>query len=189
MPRRVYTYPAGMGWEVLNMTASVGAAIILSALLVDLWNVIAALRTARSASDNPWGAPSLEWATTSPPPAYNFHPLPCVAAREPLWAEPPEYVIVGVRSDHRSMLLTTVIDADLDHISDSPEPTVWPFWSAVGVTALFIGSVFTPWAVVWFAGPVAIAMTKWFWPKWQEQKKDRPPVPGNVEAGEKDKAA
>ena len=189
MPRRVYTYPAGMGWEVWNMMATIGAAIIFLALVVNLLNVIAALRTARSARDNPWAAPTLEWATSSPPPSYNFHPLPFVVAREPLWATPADTAIVGVRTDHRAMLLTTVIDADLDHVSDSPEPSVWPFWSAVAVTALFIGSVFTPWAVVWFAIPVAFAMTKWFWPKWQEQKKDRPPVPGNVEAGEKERAA
>jgi len=41
---------------------------------------------------------------------------------------------------------------------------MWPFWSAVATTVLFIGSIFTPWAVVWGAIPVAVALTAWFWP-------------------------
>jgi cytochrome c oxidase subunit I+III len=49
-----------------------------------------------------------------------------------------------------------------------PNPTPWPFVSAVATAVLFIGSIFTPWAVVWGAVPVAIALTAWFWPRKDE---------------------
>jgi cytochrome c oxidase subunit 1 len=61
-----------------------------------------------------------------------------------------------------------VLDAMPDHRPMFPSPSVWPFISAVATTVLFIGSIYTPWAVVWASVPVAIAMTAWFWPKRRE---------------------
>ena len=52
-----------------------------------------------------------------------------------------------------------------DHRTVFPTPTIWPFVGALATTALFVGSIFTPWAVVWFIVPVGIALTLWFWPK------------------------
>jgi cytochrome c oxidase subunit 1 len=63
------------------------------------------------------------------------------------------------------VLITSVADAGLDHRLWLPRSTVWPFLAAVATTILFVGSIFTPWAVVWAAVPVAIATTAWFWPK------------------------
>jgi cytochrome c oxidase subunit I len=182
MPRRVYTYPAGLGWESWNLLATVGAGVLTIALLVHLVNVVLALRRPMDAADNSWAASTLEWAMSSPPPAVNFHPMPSVMSRDPLWTDPSDTpVIVGLRADRREMLITSVIDADLDHLEESPQPSIWTFVSALAVTALFIGSIFTPWAVVWFAAPVALAMTKWFWPKEDEHHEDRPPVPTDLQ--------
>src|SRR4051795_2944178 len=75
MPRRVYTYPSGMGWDGMNLTATLGAMLIALSVLVFIGNVAWSLRRGAAAGDNPWGASTLEWATSSPPPAYNFaHP-------------------------------------------------------------------------------------------------------------------
>jgi cytochrome c oxidase subunit 1 len=70
--------------------------------------------------------------------------------------------------DERETLLTTVIDATPDLREPSPGPTIWPFVSAIFTTILFIGSIFTPWAIVWGSIPVAIALVFWFWPKAKE---------------------
>ena len=64
--------------------------------------------------------------------------------------------------------MTSVLDAMPSHRLSFPSPSIWPFLSAVTVTVMFIGSIFTPWAVVWGGIPVAIAVTVWFWPKQRE---------------------
>ena len=66
------------------------------------------------------------------------------------------------------MLTTTVVEAQPDTRESFPEPTVWPFLSAVATTVLFIGSIFTPWAIVWASVPVGIGLTAWFWPRRRE---------------------
>jgi cytochrome c oxidase subunit 1 len=100
-----------------------------------------------------------------------------VHGREPLWEPPrteadgaqPAFTHVGgLAADTRELLATTVLDARPDLRVNFPDPTIWPFVSAVAVTALFIGSIFTPWAVVWGSIPIAIALTAWFWPERAE---------------------
>jgi cytochrome c oxidase subunit I len=87
MPRRVYTYAADSGWGPLNMLASVGAVVLFVAFAVFFWNVFVSLRKGKMAGPNPWNAYTLEWATTSPPPEYNFAQVPVVRSRRPLWDE------------------------------------------------------------------------------------------------------
>ncbi|HEV2706188.1 MAG TPA: cytochrome c oxidase subunit I [Pyrinomonadaceae bacterium] len=175
MPRRVYTYQPGLGWSEMNLLASAGGVLLTLGVLVFIFNAVRSRRTGAHAGDNPWGASTLEWATTSPPPNYNFLYLPTVAGREALWTQSPEQpVVTGLRSDVRQVLVTKMLDAEPDHIEQFPQPTLWPFWAAVATTALFIGSIFTPWAVVWGAIPVGVTLTGWFWPK-RRQAEERPP--------------
>jgi cytochrome c oxidase subunit I+III len=70
-------------------------------------------------------------------------------------------------------LVTTPLDAEPDHRMLMPDPSIWPLLSAVAVTGLFIGSIFTPWAVPIGAIPAAIAMIFWFWPKRKEHEEER----------------
>ena len=167
MPRRVYTYPVEMQWGALNLLSSLGALTMFAALTVYLVNVLVSLRRGAVATENPWGASSLEWSTSSPPPPYNFHPAPTVTGREPLWepdvAERP--VVIGLSADKRDVLVTQLMDAEPDHRKEFPEPTVWPFLTAVAVGGLYIGSIFTPWAVVWGAIPTTIGLIGWAWPR------------------------
>jgi cytochrome c oxidase subunit 1 len=174
MPRRVFTYPKGMGWDGLNAVATLGAVTMAAGMLVFLVNVWRSRRSGALAGDNPWNAGTLEWATSSPPPAGNFVSLPVVHGREPLWepAAEPRHV-AGLAVDQREVLVTSVMEAHPDHRVVFPDPTPWPFLSAVATTVLFIGSIFTPWAVVWGAVPVAIGLTAWFWPKRTEVDKHR----------------
>jgi cytochrome c oxidase subunit 1 len=166
MPRRVYTYPQEMGWGTLNMTATIGAGMIVLSVLLFIINVLRSYRGGQVAGDNPWGAGTLEWGTASPPPAANFELSPVVHARYPLWERggTPSHVS-GLSTQHREVLITSVTDAELDHRLWLPASSIWPFLSAVATTILFVGSIFTPWAVVWASAPVAIGATAWFWPK------------------------
>jgi cytochrome c oxidase subunit 1 len=85
MPRRIYTYEAGRGWEFLNMISSVGVILQGIGVLLFVWNIAWALRYGRKAGNDPWDAWTLEWATTSPPAEYNFEKIPTVRSRRPLW--------------------------------------------------------------------------------------------------------
>ena len=87
MPRRVYTYAADSGWGNINMIATVGSMILLVAFLIFAWNIYISLRRGKVAGPNPWNAFTLEWATTSPPPEYDFAEIPVVRSRRPLWDE------------------------------------------------------------------------------------------------------
>jgi cytochrome c oxidase subunit 1 len=175
MPRRVYTYPSALGWGTLNLLASIGALLMACAVLAFLADAVRALRSVEQAADNPWNAGTLEWATSSPPPNSNFLRLPTVGGREPLWENPPDQpVIVGLRSDVRDVLITHVLDAELDHRLEFPEPSIWPLLTAVTTTGLFVGSIFTPWAVVYGAVPVLVTMVGWFWPKSPDEGGTQP---------------
>jgi cytochrome c oxidase subunit I len=85
MPRRIYTYPGNLGWNELNLLATIGAFIIAIAILVFLWNFIITLRSGEPAGDDPWDAFTLEWDTSSPPKPYNFLVLPVVRSRRPFY--------------------------------------------------------------------------------------------------------
>ena len=85
MPRSIYTYQADRGWGTLNFVITVGAFIQGIAVLIFVWNVIHSLRKGKEAGNDPWDAWTLEWATPSPPPAYNFASDPVVHSRRPLW--------------------------------------------------------------------------------------------------------
>ena len=165
MPRRVYTYGPEMGWGPLNLVATIGAAIAICGGLVFVANAVLSLWRGRLAGPDPWGGPSLEWAAASPPPSYNFERTPVVDGPVPLWSaggHPRE--LEGLSLDKREVLVTTTVDAEPDNRQKSPDASLWPLITAVAVTILFVGSIFTPWALVWGAVPVGLAATGWFWP-------------------------
>jgi cytochrome c oxidase subunit I len=85
MPRRIYTYEPGRGWDTLNLVVSIGAFIQAIAILVFVWNLVVSYWKGEKAGNDPWDAWTLEWAVGSPPPAYNFATIPTVASRRPLW--------------------------------------------------------------------------------------------------------
>ncbi|GCE04296.1 cytochrome c oxidase subunit I [Dictyobacter aurantiacus] len=85
MPRRVYTYPGNLGWNDLNLMASVGALIIGIGVILFMINVIKTLKSGQPSGDDPWDAFTLEWDTTSPPKKYNFLEIPVVRSRRPFY--------------------------------------------------------------------------------------------------------
>ena len=85
MPRRIYTYEPGRGWDLLNLIVTLGTFIQGIAILVFVTNLILSYFKGPLAGNDPWDAWTLEWAASSPPPAYNFAVIPTVESRRPLW--------------------------------------------------------------------------------------------------------
>jgi cytochrome c oxidase subunit I len=84
MPRRVYTYPPNMGWSTYNLISSIGSLILGVGILLTIANVARSLRRGAVAGPDPWKGNTLEWFTTSPPPANNFDAIPRVRSVEPM---------------------------------------------------------------------------------------------------------
>ncbi len=171
MPRRVYTYLAGTGWGDLNLISSIGAGMIVVGFLVFLANILVNLRAGAIARDDPWGADTLEWATNSPPPAYNFTYIPVVESRAPLWDRVGELpAVTGLRTDVRDTLVTTLLDAVPDSLHRHPRPSIWPLLAAVATTVLFVTLVFTPWGAVIGTPLLLLALLGWGWPRGKEHR-------------------
>jgi cytochrome c oxidase subunit I+III len=170
MPRRVYTYSAGLGWDGLNLLETGGAVMITLSMVLVAVNVVRSLRRGAVAGANPWDADSLEWATSSPPPSFNFNHIPLVTSSHPLWDTQRLHVMRGLQLDVRELVLTSVLDARPDLREPSVPPSIWPLLAAIAVGAMFLTSIFTPWAVVVGAVPIAITLTAWFWPKGRPEE-------------------
>lgn len=174
MPRRVYTFADGMGWDWLNLITTLGSFVFAVGVLLFVINVLISHRRGRAAGNNPWDAPTLEWATTSPPPAYNFVVIPTVASRHPLWEDRLDQSDGQPRSDFKDGLAldqgresigTTSLDAQLDVILKMPRDTFVPVILALTLTAIFTGLVLHLW---WLAIVGAVAtgadIIAWLWP-------------------------
>ncbi len=184
MPRRVYTYSEGMGWDTLNMITSIGSLVFALGVLLFFINVLWSLRRGAPAGANPWDAPTLEWSVTSPPPPYNFAVIPTVASRHPLW-EARLGEERATSSIDRGMLLatgketvgTTALDAVPDIILEMPKDSVAPLLLALGTSILFIGMLLKTWAII---GPgiaiAAISLLLWLWPR--RDLREREPTHG-----------
>jgi cytochrome c oxidase subunit I+III len=166
MPRRIYTYQPDMPWHGLNMFVSASSLILSAGFLVFFIDAIRSSRRGLPAGDNPWEAPTLEWATSSPPPSFNFLHIPVVEGANPLWDQPESLAVAGgLRTDRRELIVSTVAAAEPEAREASPRNSIWPFWAALATTVMLIWSIFSPWAVVWGSIPVAAALIGWFWPK------------------------
>jgi heme/copper-type cytochrome/quinol oxidase subunit 1 len=171
MTRRIYTYLPETGWGPLNLVATIGSGLLAVGVLLFIVNVLVSLRRGRQAGPNPWRAPTLEWATTSPPPSFNFLHLPTVRSLNPIWEEGERApVVVGLRTDIREVLTTTLLDARPDHRFELAGHSIWPPVLALVTGLFFVGVMFRPWALPIGMVAAAIVLGLWFWrgnePRW-----------------------
>lgn len=177
MPRRVYTYPPGMGWDIFNLISTIGAVILAVGVLVFLVNFFYSHRQGEPVVRNPWGADSLEWALTSPPANYGFSVPPIVHGRHPLWdqdslakgTERVEGIVQGLARwplKWRATLVTTITDAAPVEIFRVSGPSFWPVVCAVGLVTVFGSEIFSlrPVALIGI-GILLIGVVGWNWPQ------------------------
>ncbi|WP_183864274.1 cytochrome c oxidase subunit I [Rhizobium sp. BK399] len=166
MPRRVYTYQPELPWAGLNLFISFSSVVLAAGFFIFFVDMVCSWRMGSLAGPNPWSATTLEWATSSPPPAFNFRRIPVVNSLAPLSADQDLLpVAAGLRVDRRELLVTRVVDAAPEARESSARNSLWPFWTAVATAVMLIWSIFSPWAVIWGAIPIVVTLIGWFWPK------------------------
>ena len=175
MPRRIYTYQSGLGWDGINLLITVGAFILAIGILFFVINVIKTLFiNGEPAGENPWNAPSLEWATASPPEPYNFRVIPTVRSGVPLWDEQTKPGDLAANPDptdpfERETIGSTLLDAQPDARLIMPESSVVPLLQALALLIVFVGLLVH---VLWIAIIGAIlSLTMigvWLWPSEAE---------------------
>jgi cytochrome c oxidase subunit I len=183
MPRRVATYHSYWGWGALNLVATIGGFLFGFGTLLTLINFVRSRRHGEIAPANPWDAGTLEWATTSPPPEWNFVDIPLVEGRHPLWDDRPFGIVgEGMGSEpevealepagaaSRSMAMLDGMESLPEDRLLIPKPTYIPLFAASGLAVFFLGMLVQA-ALVGIAG-VAIALvgiTAWTWRAREEE--------------------
>jgi len=169
MPRRVYTYPSSLGWGAYNLSETIGAFILTAGLLLIFRNLLYSRFRGAPAGPDPFFGGTLEWATTSPPPPYNFPVIPTVTSAYPNWdAEDRQ---ADLRRLERGELVldkghetpaSTVVDAVPDEVLEMPGESPWPLAVAVCTGLLFIMLLTQHYAVAGvFAGFALLCVAAW----------------------------
>jgi len=172
MPRRIYTYPPGMGWDWSNMAASIGSFLFAFGILLFLINVALSLRRGEIAGPNPWDGSSLEWSTPSPPPSFNFVVIPTIATRHPLWEDRLQEGEGGSRlgqgmllDNGRETISTDALNGEPEAILKMPGDSITPLLATVTLTAMFVGMLYHWWWLVLASVLASVAVcVAWLWP-------------------------
>lgn len=147
MPRRIYTYEEGLGWDTWNMVATIGSYILAVGVLIFVINFFKSMRQPQTAPNDPWGGSTLEWATTSPPPEHNFDVIPEVRDRDPLWYNRDHGIALPERPEHLHIHM--------------PPPSYFPLVIAGGVALIGLGLLAHLGLAV--AGALVIVYGVWGW--------------------------
>jgi cytochrome c oxidase subunit I len=174
MPRRIYTYPEGMGWDFWNLFMTVGAFVIALSILIFMYNVWVTIRSGERAPEDPWDGRTLEWTIPSPPPEYNFKEIPTVRARDPFWYDKyvdphvtePRLETAGRGAAEQPPLVVGEHEAggeppeahhesahghdDHGHGIHMPSPSYFPLVAALGIVIAAYGLLLTVNNDAWF---------------------------------------
>lgn len=173
MPRRVYTYPPGLGWGPTNMIMTIGAFVLAFGILLSMYNYFWSQKNGAFAGPDPWGGDTLEWSTSSPPAPYGTAHIPTVASRHPLWDEHEEEHDPNderVLDQGRFTFATTSLDARLAGLSRMPEDTITPLLLGLAMTAFFTAMIFQSLLYAAASFVVCVGITYfWLWPSHKQR--------------------
>ncbi|MGE0315104.1 MAG: cytochrome c oxidase subunit I [Lautropia sp.] len=172
MPRRVYTYEAGLRWDLPNLVSSVFGFVMAFGIANVLLDLGLHWRRGRKAEPNPWRAGTLEWACGMPPHAYNFASLPVVSSRYPLWDQPhlPDEIATGrhllAQADHgrRETLGIDPITSRAREVIHLPGNSWWPLAAAGSIAGVCVALLLKAYVPAAIAALVTVAvLLRWSW--------------------------
>jgi cytochrome c oxidase subunit I+III len=177
MPRRIYTYDADLGWGIYNLISTIGVLIIVPGIGIFVWNLIRSYRRGEPAGNNPWGADTLEWATTSPPAEHGWSVLPIVHSRHPLWDQddlhsgPPrlERFVRGLSEwplRWRAAVIVDTASGRPQEVFRVSGPSIWPLVAGGGVWLIFLSELLKLRIGIGIGALVIVAaVIAWNWPQ------------------------
>lgn len=172
MPRRVYTYDPGLGWEVPNLVSSIFSFVMAAGIATVLLDFALHFRFGRPARQNPWDADTLEWATDLPPAPYNFVSLPPVETRHPLWEHPAlprdiaeaRHALPHARHGRRETLGSDPLTGAPREVVHLPGNSFLPFQAGLVLATVCLSLLLKAYVVAALAAVVAVALLlRWVW--------------------------
>ena len=172
MPRRVFTYPSGQGFETLNMISSVGAFVLATGLLVFVIDVLRPRKAQAFAARNPWNAGTLEWLAEVPAKSWGIRSIPEIDSRYPLWDQPNfvrdvdegRFYLPDAEEGERETLVTSTIDARIVQCLRVGGPTWLTFWAAIFTGGFFIFATYHWWTATVISALLTLAtILVWLW--------------------------
>ena len=172
MPRRVYSYPAGLGLDQLNFVSTIGAAILAIGFAIFIWDVVRPKKHQSFSERNPWGAGTLEWLQEMPARPWGVRSIPEIDSRYPLWdqtnfvrdVDEGRFYMPDAEEEKREMLLTSVVDAKPVQCLRILGPSFVPLGAAVFTGGLFIFPTFKLWWLMACSGVIALGfILTWLW--------------------------
>lgn len=172
LPRRVFTYPSGLGFETLNLISSVGAFVLAAGLLVFVFDILRPRRRQAWSPRNPWQAGTLEWLAEMPSRSWGIRSIPEIDSRYPLWDQPNfvrdvdegRFYLPDAEEGQRETLITSTIDARIIYCLRVGGPTWLTFWAAIFTAGVFIFATYHWWVATGISGLLALAtILVWLW--------------------------
>ncbi|MBP5980388.1 MAG: cytochrome c oxidase subunit I [Halomonas sp.] len=172
MPRRVYTYDTGFGWDIFNLLSSIGSFVMSAGFAMVLIDIALHFRYGKPAKTNPWNADTLEWANQMPPSPYNFVSLPPIETRHPLWEHPelPQQMQEGKHglavADHgrRELWGTDPLTGKVREIIHLPGNSWWPLFAAMALAVVCISLLLRWYPLAGIGVLIAIGfLLRWSW--------------------------
>jgi len=173
MPRRVFTYLPGLGFDRLNFVSSIGAFVLAAGIAVVVFDVVRPKRGEARCARNPWNAGTLEWLAEMPPDKpWGVRSIPEIDSRYPLWHQPNflrdvdegRFYLPDAEEGKRETLITTPVDARPVQCLRVPGNTFVAFWAAVFTGGVFIFATFHWWVATLASGVLAfVTILAWLW--------------------------
>jgi len=172
MPRRVFTYPGDLGWDWLNLIASVGAFVFAAGILIVVWDVLRPKGRQPWSERNPWNAGTMEWLQEMPDKPWGVRTVPLIRSRYPLWqqenfvrdVDEGRFYLADAEELKRETMVTSVLDADPIQCLRVPGPTFKTLIAAVFTGGAFVFATFHWYIMAGVSGVLAIAMIlNWLW--------------------------
>ena len=169
MPRRVWTYVDGLGWDSLNLTSTVGSFVLATGFAIVFLDLLLHFRVAGKVDTNPWNAATLEWLPTD---TYATRSIPRVSSREPLWDQPNlreqidsgQHYLPGTVTGTRETIVTSPKDATPQYLMRLPGPSWWPLLAGAGTAAFFLLLTVKLMMAAAIGGAIAlISIFIWLW--------------------------
>ncbi|CAN5287855.1 cytochrome c oxidase subunit I [soil metagenome] len=172
MPRRVFTYPAGLGFDTLNLTTSIGAFILAAGVAVVFWDLVRPRGKQPYSERNPWGAGTLEWLQEMPGKPWGMRSIPEIDSRYPLWdqsnfvrdVDEGRFYLPDAEEGKRETIVTSVIDAQPEQCLRLPGPTFITLFAALTTGGFFIFGTYHLWWLAFISLALAICVIiYWLW--------------------------